>query len=253
MLHNWWGNGVMVDYARGNWSEGLTTFMADYAYKEAESPAGAREMRLGWLRDFAAVPAGSHQALDDFRSRTHGAAAAVGYGKAAMVFVMLRDAIGEEAFARGIRLFWERERFRVAGWPQLQEAFEEASGRPLEAFFRQWLTLRGGPALRLERAQLVAAAGTSAGERDAVRAPQPDVPAAARYRLRVELAQPQPAYALRVPVQVSAGERHETRWIDIDGAQAVVGRALATTGLAGLEMVHRQQDQRDIRQFQHAG
>jgi aminopeptidase N len=34
ILHNWWGNGVLVDYASGNWAEGLTTFMADYAYKE---------------------------------------------------------------------------------------------------------------------------------------------------------------------------------------------------------------------------
>ncbi|MDX9884799.1 M1 family metallopeptidase [Thauera sp.] len=221
ILHNWWGNGVMVDYARGNWSEGLTTFMADYAYKEAESPAGAREMRLGWLRDFAAVPAGNHQALADFRSRTHGAAAAVGYGKAAMVFVMLRDAIGEDAFARGIRLFWERERFRVAGWAELQQAFEETSGRPLEGFFRQWLTLRGGPALRLERAQLLAA-GASAGKSGAVVPQQPEVPGAERYRLRLELVQPQPAYALRVPLQLTAGERQETRWVDIDGEHAGV-------------------------------
>ena len=221
ILHNWWGNGVMVDYARGNWSEGLTTFMADYAYKEAESPAGAREMRLGWLRDFAAVPAGNHQALADFRSRTHGAAAAVGYGKAAMVFVMLRDAIGEDAFARGIRLFWERERFRVAGWAELQQAFEETSGRPLEGFFRQWLTLRGGPALRLERAQLLAA-GASAGKSGAVVPQQPDVPGAERYRLRLELVQPQPAYALRVPLQLTAGERQETRWVEIDGEHAGV-------------------------------
>ena len=218
ILHNWWGNGVMVDYARGNWSEGLTTFMADYAYKEAESPAGAREMRLGWLRDFAAVPAGSHQALADFRSRTHGAAAAVGYGKAAMVFVMLRDAIGEEAFARGIRLFWERERFRIAGWPELQRAFEEASGRPLEGFFRQWLALRGGPALKLERAQLLAAAGKTGADNST----QMSAPAAARYRLRLQFVQPQPAYALRVPLQLTTGERKETRWVDIDGAHAAV-------------------------------
>ncbi|MGC1518958.1 MAG: M1 family peptidase, partial [Azonexus sp.] len=53
ILHNWWGNGVYVDYARGNWSEGLTTFMADYAYKEAESATAAAEMRLAWLRDAA--------------------------------------------------------------------------------------------------------------------------------------------------------------------------------------------------------
>ena len=226
ILHNWWGNGVMVDYARGNWSEGLTTFMADYAYKEAESPAGAREMRLGWLRDFAAVPAGGHQALADFRSRTHGAAAAVGYGKAAMVFVMLRDVIGEEAFARGIRLFWERERFRVAGWPELQRAFEEASGRPLAGFFRQWLTLRGGPALKLERAQLLSEAGASTASKGAVDSGPMKVSGGAGYRLRLTLAQPEPAYALSVPVQLTAGERQETRWVDIDGAHAVLDLVL---------------------------
>jgi aminopeptidase N len=42
VLHNWWGNGVQVDYASGNWAEGLTTFMADYAYKERESEEAAR-------------------------------------------------------------------------------------------------------------------------------------------------------------------------------------------------------------------
>ncbi|MFQ5780541.1 MAG: hypothetical protein ACE5HN_07100, partial [Nitrospiria bacterium] len=30
ILHNWWGNGVFVDYETGNWSEGLTTYLADY-------------------------------------------------------------------------------------------------------------------------------------------------------------------------------------------------------------------------------
>ncbi len=58
VLHNWWGNGVYPDYAQGNWSEGLTTFMADYAYKERESDEAARDMRRGWLRDFAALAPG---------------------------------------------------------------------------------------------------------------------------------------------------------------------------------------------------
>ena len=31
--------------------------MADYAFKEDESPAAASEMRLGWLRDALALPA----------------------------------------------------------------------------------------------------------------------------------------------------------------------------------------------------
>ena len=39
VLHNWWGNGVYPDYERGNWSEGLTTFMADYAFREQQGAA----------------------------------------------------------------------------------------------------------------------------------------------------------------------------------------------------------------------
>jgi len=66
VLHNWWGNGVYVDWQQGNWSEGLTTFMADYAYKEDEGESAAQEMRLTWLRDFAAVPAERDRPLREF-------------------------------------------------------------------------------------------------------------------------------------------------------------------------------------------
>ncbi|MCV2216473.1 M1 family metallopeptidase [Thauera sp. Sel9] len=197
VLHNWWGNGVLVDYRSGNWSEGLTTFMADYAYKEEQSAAAAREMRLGWLRDFAALPADAHQPLAEFRSRTHGAAAAVGYGKAAMVFVMLRDLIGEEAFAHGIRSFWERNRFRIAGWAELKVAFEQASGRDLDAFFQQWLRLAGGARVNIEQARFIAGAEGKGG------------------LLKVELQQSGPAHVLHLPLQLENGQAAQTRWVSL--------------------------------------
>ena len=34
ILHNWWGNGVWIDYENGNWSEGLTAYLADHWMKE---------------------------------------------------------------------------------------------------------------------------------------------------------------------------------------------------------------------------
>ena len=46
VLHNWWGNGVTPDWETGNWSEGLTTFMADYAFQEDQVEAAKR--RDGW-------------------------------------------------------------------------------------------------------------------------------------------------------------------------------------------------------------
>src|SRR4030095_15345933 len=140
-------------YAGGNWAEGLTTFMADYAYKEGESPEAARDMRLSWLRDLAALPAGEQSSLAAFRSRAHGADAVVGYGKSAMLFFMLRDTIGEEVFTRGIRRFWDEKRFKTASWNDLRAAFEQASGRKLGAFFEQWLTRPGAPAVRVLSAQ----------------------------------------------------------------------------------------------------
>jgi aminopeptidase N len=196
VLHNWWGNGVYVDYAKGNWSEGLTTFMADYFYKERQSPVAAQGMRLAWLRDFAAVPAGAHQPLSAFRSRTHGAEAAVGYGKAAMVFFMLRDVIGEEAFGRGIRLFWQHYRFNVASWDDLRVEFERAADRSLVAFFEQWVQRAGGPALGLTEARARTGSGTT--------------------ELALTLTQPAPAYALEVPVELVAGHSTETRRIEVN-------------------------------------
>ena len=198
VLHNWWGNGVLVDYAGGNWSEGLTTFMADYAYKEAESPQAARGARLAWLRDLAALPAGAQRPLAAFRSRAHGADAVVGYGKSAMLFLMLRDAIGEDAFALGIRRFWRENSFRLASWEELLEAFEYASGRDLAPFFRQWLTRAGAPSVRL-----VSAFASKTG-------------------ITLSFEQSAPAYALRLPVEFILDNKSETRWVEIDREKQAV-------------------------------
>lgn len=202
VLHNWWGNGVYADYAKGNWSEGLTTFMADYFYKERESAEAARDMRLGWLRDFAAVPPESHHSLKSFRSRTHGAAAAVGYGKSAMVFFMLRDMIGEDAFRQGLRTFWETYRFKAANWNDLRQAFEESSGRPLSDFFEQWVQRAGGPTVKIDRATVIEGNGKS--------------------RITLLLEQSEPAYALRLPIEITFPGHTERRWVDLNkGREAI--------------------------------
>ena len=182
VLHNWWGNGVYPDYARGNWAEGLTTFMADFAYRERESAEAAGAMRLAWLRDYAAMPRSDDVPLARFTARTHGASQVVGYHKAAMVFFMLRDSIGAAAFDRGVRGFWREHRFRAASWDDLRGAFERDSGKRLDAFFAQWLERTGAPELRIADAQAV--------------------PVDAGWRLNVTLAQGAPAYAISVPIAI---------------------------------------------------
>jgi len=195
VLHNWWGNGVYPDYASGNWSEGLTNFMADYAYRERESAQAARAMRLAWLRDYAAMPPGDDAPLARFTSRTHGASQIVGYNKSAMLFFMLRDAIGTAAFDAGVREFWRRQRFRIASWSDLRGAFERASGQDLAGFFEQWLQRTGAPTVRIADAQAE--------------------PVAGGWRLRVSLAQGTPAYMLSVPLSVHTAGGDVTRRVDL--------------------------------------
>jgi aminopeptidase N len=203
VLHNWWGNGVYADYARGNWSEGLTTFMADYLYREQQSADAARDMRQSWLRDFAAVPPEAHRPLTAFRTRAHGAAeGAVGYGKAAMVFFMLRDAIGHDAYERGIRSFWQEYRFRTASWGDLQRTFEQSAAQPLGTFFEQWVRRAGGP-----RVNVVEARARRSGS-GAV--------------LTLGITQSTPAYALRLPVEILYGGKNEVRTIDVQRERQVV-------------------------------
>lgn len=148
IMHNWWGNGVRVGEG-GNWAEGLTTYMADYAAARDRGADAARAMRLDWLRDYAALPAERDRPLTEFLSKTHDASQIVGYGKAAMLFHMLEAEIGREAFDAGIRRFWSDHAFREAGWADLRHAFEAASGRELGELFSQWVERRGAPMLTL--------------------------------------------------------------------------------------------------------
>jgi aminopeptidase N len=196
VLHNWWGNGVYPDVRSGNWSEGLTTFMADYAYKEREGPDAAREMRVGWLRDLAAVPPGQDRPLAEFTARKLSTSQIVGYNKAAMLFLMLRDAIGAPAFDQGVRRFWSEHRFRVASWRDLQGAFAAAAGRDLGPFFTQWLERTGVPSVRITSAERRASGDGRA--------------------IRVTIEQGAPPYALRVPVRVRTAAGEEMLVFDLE-------------------------------------
>jgi hypothetical protein len=61
------------------------------------------------------------------------------YTKPALVYRMLRELIGEEAFMRGLRLYYERNALRHVREEDLRAAMEEAAGRDLRWFFLQWI------------------------------------------------------------------------------------------------------------------
>jgi hypothetical protein len=197
VLHNWWGNGVYADFDRGNWSEGVTAFMADYTYKEQQGPDAARDTRLELLRDIAAIPPGQDAPLRRFTSRSHGTSQIVGYHKGTFVFLMLRDLLGTSVFDEGLRRFWRDQQFRVASWADLARAFEEVSGRKLDRFFDQWLSRTGAPRFRIEAAR---SARTESG-----------------HRVWITVGQDAPAFAATVPVAVATPTGRTEHQLDVSG------------------------------------
>jgi hypothetical protein len=152
IAHCWWGNGVYVDYESGNWSEALTTYVADYLYKERVSPGEARDYRLQILREFATlVTPAKDFPLRQFQSRYDPASQAIGYGKGAMVFHMLRQELGDDVFWAALRDVFRDRLFQKASWKDFQKAFESRCQCSLQRFFEQWLDQKGAPLLSLER------------------------------------------------------------------------------------------------------
>ena len=219
IAHNWWANGVFVDTGEGNWAEGLTTYMADYALAETGGEAPAWEMRLGWLRDFAALPDERDQPINAFRSKGHDADQVVGYNKVAMVFHMLKQELGEDVFDASLRDFWKTHKFGYAGWSDLQSSFEAAGGRGLDGFFEPWLTRMGAPALSLEVAELRESTGG--------------------YELDLEIASSSTDYDLLVPVQIELADNIEHRTIRLLDGQSRATFDLAEKPLSiGIDQRH---------------
>jgi hypothetical protein len=148
LMHAWWGAGVRVDYATGNWSEALTTYLADYYLDEQRGDD--RDTRRRWLIDLAALPESREARLVDFHGGADPTLRLLGYLHGAMLFHMLRNRLGDDAFDAGLRRFAEQHMFHTASWDDLAAAFSEAAGEELADVIDAWAKRPGRPALTLE-------------------------------------------------------------------------------------------------------
>ena len=149
ILHNWWGNSVYIDYAGGNWAEGLTSYLADHLLQEQQGK-GAEYRRNSMQKYADYVADASDFPLTEFVSRHGEVSQAVGYSKTLMMFHMLRKQLGDSSFIAGLRRFYRDNRFRFASYEDLRSAFEHESAGSLTDFFIQWTSRTGAPMLALD-------------------------------------------------------------------------------------------------------
>jgi len=181
ILHNWWGNGVLPDMKQGNWSEGLTAYLADHLLMELKgkgAPYRFQEMMkyLNYVNEANDFP------LSEFSHRDSMASQAIGYAKLLMIFHMLRTEIGDEKFLKGLKNFYVTYKHRYANYEDIRENFEEVSGENLSIFFRQWIYRKGAPEIRLKQASYVFLNN--------------------RYNLKMTVEQSAPVFELKLPVMI---------------------------------------------------
>jgi len=183
ILHNWWGNGVYIDFTSGNWSEGLTAYLSDHLDSEQRGEDSAyRRKALERYANFAARE--RDFALAEFRSRHDEASQAVGYSKSLMLFHMLRQQTGDRVFNERIRQLWQQYQFQPASFVNVIETLHGGRKQDSDTFINQWLYRTGAPGLALGKVQVSEQAEG--------------------FRLSLEVIQTQsaPPYKLSVPLEV---------------------------------------------------
>lgn len=144
ILHSWFGNSVFLEESSGNWSESLTTYLADQMYAEDEGK-GSDYRKNQLLRYISYVHQDNEMTLQDFTNASDSQpmarkVRAIGYDKGSMLFHMLRIQLGDEAFFQGISAFYRKMKDKRAGWEDLEDIFTETAETDLTEFFDQWLT-----------------------------------------------------------------------------------------------------------------
>ncbi|MDH4273978.1 MAG: M1 family aminopeptidase, partial [Gammaproteobacteria bacterium] len=217
IVHNWWGNGVIVDDEGGNWSEGLTSYLADHLIQEQRgNGAEYRRTALQKYADYAAT--NTVFPLQAFKGRESRASESIGYGKGLMFFHMLRRSVGDTEFVAGLRAFYAKYNHKLARFNDFKGMFsvhtvetradflkhratmDAANAANIDAeqhslpllelvgeneYFDQWLRLPGAPELRLDEAEV-------SGN-----------PGAFQLKITVSQHQKEAPYVLDIPVAVT--------------------------------------------------
>ena len=154
IVHSWIGNGVFNRAERGNWVEGLTTYLANYYWHELMGDrAQARDQRRLMVQGYNLhVPPERDYPVGQFTQKQDEHDNAIGYQKASMLFHLLRQEVGEETFWRALMSLVAQYRGRHAEWRDLERVFAEESRQDLRWFFAQWVEQDGAPVLSLSEA-----------------------------------------------------------------------------------------------------
>lgn len=122
IVHQWFGNSVFNDFSKGNWVEGITSYLADHYYKELDGKGWQERKKV--LDDYASyVNEKNIFLLKDFTHRFDKTSMVIGYGKGAFAFHNLRNRVGDELFFDGLKAFYKEYKTKYATYEDIDKFF----------------------------------------------------------------------------------------------------------------------------------
>ncbi len=146
--HQWWSVVVGNDSINESYiDEGLATFSTAYYYllnkeenkfKEAQSRYKSSYLNFVKLKtasDKEYIPS-MNRSLYEFTANEY---SAICYDKSSVMFQNVYDLIGKRKFEKGLKLFFEKNQYKVASKEDLYSAFNKAAGLDVGKVFETWI------------------------------------------------------------------------------------------------------------------
>ena len=202
IVHSWFGNYLFNDASKGNWVEALTTYCANYYYKELklgkEEAENHRENAA--LKYSIRVKKDHGYPVHEFVTKTKPYDNEIGYTKGSMFFHQIRREIGDKNFFNGLKTLVSTFGGKYAEWEDLQTVFESVSKKDLGVPFFQWIDIADSPQLKLENVTLA--------------------PAEKGYIIKGNIAQLGNVYNLSIPIHINLGNTEKIFTFDMDSKRA---------------------------------
>jgi hypothetical protein len=141
--HQWWGSTIGANSNDHTWMvEGLTNATAVLAQSAIQGPAAATDSLYAWVVTsyLNLIDSGADGIADlsIFEQPPTWPMGTLAYGKGALGFLAIRNAIGDDAFMQGLAAYAEAFRFGIAEPADLLAAFQAASGQDLVGLWNFW-------------------------------------------------------------------------------------------------------------------
>jgi aminopeptidase N len=149
LFHQWFGDYVTAESWNSltmneSFADLAELLWAEYKYGQDAADEHLNEGMTGYLNSEANA---KKPLMRYYYNNKKDVFDGVTYQKGGRILNMLRHYLGNAAFYKGLNIYLTRNAFKTAGPAQLQQAMQDACGKDLHWFFRQWYDGAGHPVL----------------------------------------------------------------------------------------------------------